>query len=896
MSTTERAARSPGSDGNEGSRRFGNADPYLEELKVRLAQADERMAQRYWDRADVDELIAERTTFFDGLLREVWDHALSEDAQKGLALFAVGGYGRREQFPYSDIDLLIVGKRPASHREAISRFLQVLYDLNLEVGHSVRTVRDCKKEAQKDITVATAIFERRFLFGSDALRRRLDRVLSSSRLWPAEAFFRAKRDEQAHRHRQYDNVEYGLEPNVKSSPGGLRDLQTALWVCQRKFGTTDPEALEALGMLTPLEREWLTEGRRYLWWVRFGLHLIAGRKDDHLQFEHQRALAQRLGFADTNARLGVERFMHLYYRHVLELRELNDILLQHFEEAILSSRGRPRIEPINERFQIHNDYIEATDPTVFERSPRAILEIFVIMANRRDISGVRAQTIRLIRDSLHLIDDSFRADPENAALFMDLLKAPYTLVSQLTRMRRYGVLARYLPEFGRVVGQMQHDLFHIYTVDAHTMMVIGNMRRFRYRASEERFPVACHCVKEIPKPELLYVSGLYHDIGKGRGGDHSELGAGDVTEFCRRHGLNEADTDLVAWLVRQHLLMSSTAQRKDIYDPQVIHDFATEVKSEMRLNYLYALTVADINATNPDLWNSWRATLLRQLYGETRKALRRGLETPLDKATSVNACRESAHERLVAAGMTPEAIEHAWRVPGDEFFLRHSPRQVAEVTQLIHGHDVRSEPLVTLLDLKGQVSQEGATEVLLYTTDRENLFAASVLALSQLDLSIYDANIHTSADGLCLNTYVVLTAEGKPLPREGDRRGQVVEKLTRSLADTSTLTGSGKRRLPRQLRQFTLPTEVSLTTPAGSSNSELTIIASDRPGLLATIGLLFAELGLVVISARIATLGERVEDVFEISSREGEPITDEEAVYLLENTLRQRLDRQVAAS
>ncbi len=900
MSPTETTPRPPAnptaSKEGEGRRRFGNEDPFLEKLKGRLAQADETIAQQYWERANVEELIGERTTFFDELLHEVWIHALGDEAQAELALFAVGGYGRGEQFPYSDIDLLLVGKQPASHRDAISTFLQVLYDLNLEVGHSVRTVRDCKREAQKDITVATAIFERRFLFGSDALRRRLDRVLSSSRLWPADAFFLAKRDEQEQRHRQYDNVEYGLEPNVKSSPGGLRDLQTALWVCQRKFGTTDPEALEALGMLTPMEREWLTEGRRYLWWVRFGLHLIAGRKDDHLQFEHQRALARRLGFADTNARLGVEQFMHLYYRHVLELRELNDILLQHFEEAILRSRGRPRIEPINERFRINNDYIEATDPTVFERSPRAILEIFVIMANRRDISGVRAETIRLIRESLHLIDDAFRADPGNAALFMDLLKAPYTLVSQLTRMRRYGVLGRYLPEFGRVVGQMQHDLFHIYTVDAHTMMVIRNMRRFRYRASEERFPVACHCVKQLPKPELLYLSGLYHDIGKGRGGDHSELGASDVNEFCGRHGLNDADTDLVAWLVRQHLLMSSTAQRKDIYDPEVIHEFAREVKSEMRLNYLYALTVADINATNPDLWNSWRATLLRQLYGETRKALRRGLEAPIDRASTVNACKESAQERLVAAGMAAAAIEHAWRVPGDEFFLRHTPRQVAEVTQLIHAHDVSREPLVTLIELKGQVSQEGATEVLLYTTDRENLFAASVLALSQLDLSICDANIHTSADGLCLNTYVVLTDEGKPLPRDGDRRTQLVDQLTKALADTTNLPDNGKRRLPRQLRQFTLPTEVSLSTADGASNSELTIIASDRPGLLATIGLLFAELGLAVISARIATLGERVEDVFEISSREGGPITDEEAVYLLENTLRQRLDRQVAAS
>ncbi|MCZ6709898.1 MAG: [protein-PII] uridylyltransferase [Gammaproteobacteria bacterium] len=658
----------------------GGADPFVEELKSRLAAHNADLDQRYWDRANVDVLIAERSAFFDSLVEDVWDRHMTPKAKGELAMFAVGGYGRREQFPHSDIDLLIVARQPTAHRDAISRFLNTLYDLNLEIGHAVRKVRECKGEAQRDITVATAIFERRFLFGSASLRGQVDKVLASPRLWPAAAFFKAKRDEQEQRHRHYDNVEYGLEPNVKASPGGLRDLQTVMWVCQRKFGTTDLAALQRLGMLTAQEREWLDEGRRYLWWVRFGLHLLTGRKEDHLQFEHQRALAQQLGFADTGARLGVERFMHLYYGHVLELREVNDILLQHFDEAILRNNERPKIEPINERFRIRNNYIEVCDEQVFARTPSAMLEIFVIMANRRDISGVRAQTIRLIRNHLALIDDDFRSDPANNKLFMDLLKAPYTLVSQLTRMRRYGVLARYLPEYGEIVGQMQHDLFHIYTVDAHTMMVIRHMRRFHYRSSEELFPVACHCVKNIPKIELLYVAGLYHDLGKGRGGDHSKLGATDAAAFCRRHGLNDDDTELVAWLVTQHLLMSATAQRKDIYDPDVIHEFASVVKSEMRLDYLYALTVADINATNPTLWNTWRATLLRQLYGETRKALRRGLESPIDKQTSVRACKESAIDKLKARGMRAVDVERLWRIPSDEFFLRHTPRQVAEVT------------------------------------------------------------------------------------------------------------------------------------------------------------------------------------------------------------------------
>lgn len=879
----------------ERARRIGGSvDPFIEELKVRLGSHDADLARRYWDRANVDNLIAERTAFFDTLLEDVWNERLSDKARKDMALFAVGGYGRCEQFPHSDIDLLIVARQPTAHRDDISAFLNTLYDLSLEVGHSVRKVKECKREAQQDITVATAIFERRFLFGSETLRRQVDKSLSSSRLWPADAFFKAKRDEQEQRHRHFDNVEYGLEPNVKASPGGLRDLQTAMWICQRKFATTDLDTLQQLGVLAPLEREWLDEGRRYLWWLRFGLHLVTDRKEDHLQFEHQRALAQKLGFADTNARLGVERFMHLYYRHVLELREVNDILLQHFDETILRGKERPRIEPINERFQIRNDYIEVCDPDVFARTPSALLEIFVIMANRRDISGVRAETIRLIRANLSLIDEAFRADPVNNKLFMDLLKAPYTLVSQLTRMRRYGVLARYLPEYGEVIGQMQHDLFHIYTVDAHTMMVIRHMRRFHYRSSQERFPVACHCVKSIPKIELLYVAGLYHDIGKGRGGDHSELGATDVSIFCKRHGLNDHDTELVAWLVRQHLFMSTVAQRKDIYDPEVIHEFASVVKSEMRLDYLYALTVADINATNPTLWNNWRATLLRQLYGETRKALRRGLESPIDKQATVRACKEGAIDKLADDDITQAEIQRLWRIPSDEFFLRHTPRQVAHITRLLHEHNVDAGPLISLLDLKGQVSEEGATEIVLYTTDRPNLFAASVIALSQLDLSVFDANIHTSVDGLCLNTYVVLDESGHPLPRDSERRARLTEHLARELKDPEKVSKAARRRLPRRLRQLTRPTDVALTTAPGSAHSELTIVASDRPGLLATIGLLFAELDLVVLSARIATLGERVEDAFEITGRDGKPITDAETVYQLENTLRQRLDQQIA--
>jgi len=877
-------------------KRFG-AGPgaAVESLRARLKTHDQELADRYWSRHNVEDLIESRTSFFDELMLEIWALTIPEKAQGDLSLFAVGGYGRREQFPHSDVDLLIVTRKSTAWRDEIRSFLHLLYDLNLDIGHSVRTPADCKTEANRDITVATAMYERRFLAGSEKLAAKLDRIMASNRLWPSDRFFRAKRDEQNTRHQQYDNVEYGLEPNLKTSPGGLRDLQTAMWIFQRHFGTSDPKDLEKLEALTAQERVALVDGRRFLWWVRFGLHLLAGRKEDRLQFEFQRGLAERLGFADTDARRGVERFMGLYYQHVLALREVNDIVLQYFDESILRGREKPVMEPINDRFQIHNNYIEICHERVLEEHPSALLEIFVIMANRRDISGVRAGTIRAIREHLHLIDEAYRLDPVNTRLFMDLLKAPYTLVSQLTRMRRYGVLGRYLPEFGQIIGQMQHDLFHIYTVDAHTMMVIRNMRRFHYRSSEEHFPVACHCVRNLPKVELLYIAGLYHDMGKGRGGDHSELGAVDAIAFCRQHALTDDDTQLVDWLVRQHLLMSSVAQRKDIYDPDVILEFATEVKSERRLDYLYALTVADINATNPTLWNNWRATLLRTLYGETRKALRRGLESPLDKQATIRACQESAQEKLLQRGLDEDQISAVWAVAGDDFFLRHTPRQVAELAVPIAGH--RSEsPLVQVLDRKGQVSEEGATEVCIYSIDRPGLFAATVGALSQLGLSVHDATIHTSEAGWCLNSFIVLEDSGRPPGRGQAERERLTTRLGSLLNEPDSQTSPTRRRLPRQLKQLPTPTEVTLTAKPETDTYELTIIASDRPGLLAGIGLLFAELGVNLQDARIATLGERVEDVFTINDlgATADESGSAERIYLLENTIRQRLDSQIA--
>ena len=858
--------------------------------RKRLSEGVESLGVRYWQNFAVEDLMRDLTALIDELVLDAWQQHLG--AHSDVALYAVGGYGRCEMHPGSDIDLLVLAARPEKLREPIEDFLRDVFDLNVEVGHSVRDVKSCLQQAKDDITVATALLERRFMAGDQRLVKKLDNKLQPDRIGSAEDFFRAKYLEQTTRHANYLDTDYNLEPNVKTSPGGLRDIHTALWVCLRQFATADPKQLVQLGVLTALEGKWLMEGRRFLWWVRFGLHLIAQRKEDQLRFAHQRELAQRLGFVDTDAKPGVESFMHHYYRHVLALTEVNDIIIQFFRERSDRPR-RDKIETVSDDFVLRNKHIECKSPTIFRDNPASLLEMFVLIAHREDVVGVSASTIRLIRESLNLIDENYRQNPKHTQLFMRLLKAPYKVVTQLTRMRRYGVLARYIPEFGQIVGQMQHDLFHIYTVDAHTMMVIGNMRRFRYPEAKTQTPLAHHCVNNLPKPELLYIAGLYHDIGKGRGGDHSELGAVDARAFCLRHELNTSDTDMVCWLVEKHLYMSTVSQHQDIYDPEVVHEFAKEVRSEMRLNYLYALTVADINATNPTLWNSWRASLLRHLYNETTKALESGLASLPDRADAIRACQERALEQLTDNDTTfsKGAVQSLWSNLGEDFFLRHPPAHVATLTSRLLTEGAESGVFVHIDDTPSQSVGEGATLIYLMLQDRPGVFAAIAATLSRLNLSIVDASIHTSTSGRCFNALTVLDQDGEALASQSELRHRICAELGHTLGGSTLDIDSQERRISRQLKELTWPTEVRVTTQ--NDTTTISVLAADRPGLLALLGLLFVEMNLTLQSARITTLGERVEDIFVVRTTTGEALTNTEDMYTLQHTIRQRLDNEL---
>ena len=854
-------------------------------FKKAIRHAREVLDERFRAGRDVRRLVEDRAWFVDQILREAWDRLpWSEDAD--IALLAVGGYGRGELHPFSDIDLLILLDN-ADHetfREPIEQFLTLLWDIGLEVGQSVRSVDECASEARADLTVITNLMESRTIAGPERLRLRMQAVTSTEQMWPSKDFFLAKHSEKRARHGKYNDTEYNLEPNVKGSPGGLRDIQTILWVARRHFGTLNLHAMVGQGFLLESEYALLASSQEFLWKVRYALHMLAGRAEDRLLFDHQSKVAALLGFEDSDSKRAIERFMQKYYRVVMAIAELSDLIVQHFEEQILRAGEISPATPLNSRFLLRDGYIEVAHPNVFKRTPFAIMEIFVLMAQHPEIKGVCANSIRLLREHRHLIDDDFRRDIRNTSLFVELFKSPQGIHRNLRRMNRYGILGLYLPEFGHIVGQMQHDLFHIYTVDAHTLNLIKHLRKFKWTELAEKFPLASKLIDKLPKPELIYMAGLYHDIGKGRGGDHSELGAVDAEAFCVRHQLPNWDSKLIVWLVQHHLVMSTTAQRKDLSDPQVIFDFARLVGDQTRLDYLYVLTVADINATNPSLWNSWRASLLRQLYTETKRALRRGLENPLDREEQIRLTQSAALDILVRGGTDADDAEQLWAQLGDDYFLRHTAADVAWHSEAILQHPADGDPLVLIKETT-QREFEGGTQIFIYAPDQHDFFAVTVAAMAQLNLNIHDARILTSTSQFTLDTYIVLEAEGGSIGDNPARIKEIRQGLVDALKNPDEYPSIIQRRVPRQLKHFAFAPQVTIHNDAHRPVTILEVTAPDRPGLLARIGRIFLDFDLSLQNAKIATLGERVEDVFFVTDAHNQPLADPELCLRLQETM-----------
>jgi [protein-PII] uridylyltransferase len=705
------------------------------------------------------------------------------------------------------------------------------------------------------------------LDGPAQLFRAMEATVGPQRLWPSNRFFEEKRKEQIARHHRYDDTAYKLEPNVKGSPGGLRDIQMIGWVAKRHFGCTTLAELVDHKFLTPGQLKRLQDGQAFLWRVRFALHLLTGRREDRILFDFQIKLAEMLGYEDASYTLAVEQLMQRYYRTVMELSRLNEMLLQLFEEAILLDPAAEP-EPLNDRFQVRNGFLETVNDRVFENDPSALLELFVLLQDHPEIRGVSAYTIGLIKRSLPLIDEEFRQNPRNHRLFLSILSAPEGVTHELRRMNLYGVLGLYLPAFGRVVGRMQYDLFHAYTVDEHTLFVVSNLRRFALSRFDHEFPDCSRIMQQLEKPEILYLAGLFHDIAKGRGGDHSELGAMDAGSFCLEHGLGKYDAATVAWLVRNHLMLSMTAQKKDIGDPDVINEFAALVGDQLHLDYLYLLTVADVRGTNPKLWNSWKASLFRDLYDLTSRALRRGLENPIDRELLISETKQESRAALCASGLDDSAIDAVWRLFDEDYFIRHKAGEIVWHTEWLADSDTASQ--VGLIDLRRKPGGDGV-EAVFYTPRKRHTFAHATAVVDELGMTIVDARIVPLDNNYSLDTYIFMETD-KRIEIDESRLTKIRRMLTRVLtADDGEMT-KVTRAVPRQARMFTTRTTVDFIRVSRRGRNVLELVSADRPGLLSKVGQVFLGHGVEIYTAKIMTIGERAEDVFYITDESGAPL------------------------
>jgi len=840
------------------------------ELKARQAA----LLARYQQDNDAEGLLRQRCADVDEILCQLW---AGFSFPASIALAAVGGYGRGELYPASDIDLLILLPQAASaSTEAkLERLVGCFWDIGLEIGHSVRTIPECLNEAANDITVQSALLEARLLTGSEKLFATFRRRLFGN-LDPLH-FFEAKRLEQQDRYLRFNETPYSLEPNIKESPGGLRDLQVIFWIAKAAGYGASWDELGADGIMS---QEGVAFGKQFedfLRHLRIRLHFLAGRREDRLLFDYQERLANRYGFVDNETKRASEQLMQAYYRNAKGLTLLNTIVLQNMGAA-LAPENLQRPQPFDEHFQIVGNLLDVCDERLFERQPGLIFDAFLIMQENPELQGMTAPTLRAIWVARDRIDDAFRADPANRAMFLKLIQSERGVVHEFRRMNQLDILGAYLPNFGRIVGQMQHDLFHVYTVDQHILQVLRNLRRFTMSEFAHEYPQCSRIINEFERPWLLYIAALFHDIAKGRGGDHSIKGTVDAREFCENHGLSKDDTELVVWLVRQHLVMAQIAQKEDLSDPEVIGNFAGLVGDVRHLQALYLLTHADIRGTSPKVWNQWKGKLLADLYQQTLHFLAQE-EAPV--AHGIIAERQAEAMRLLRFFALSDTVhERLWKQLDTVYFLRHSAEEIAWHTRSLHYRIYNNQPVV-----RARLWQEGVgLQVMVYTQDQPDLFARLVGFFARAGYSIVDAKIHTTAHGYALDSFILLDVEKRDHNREmlAYIEHELEDRLLRQLPPEVPSAG----RLSRQVKHFPIKPEVSIRGDEKGTHFVLNLTAADRPGLLYTIAKTLAEHGAELHTAKIATLGERAEDVFLIS---GGDLRDTNQRIRLETELIERM-------
>lgn len=791
----------------------------------------------------------------------------------GLALVAVGGYGRNELYPHSDIDLLIL--LPQQPDTALQYQLQdligMLWDIGLEVGHSIRTIDDCMTESA-DVTVLTTLLDSRLVAGNHVLFRELrDRV---TRHLSHRDFYLAKAREQQNRHARFLDTDFNLEPNIKESPGGLRDLQTALWISRASGFGNSWGKLAMAGLITSQEARAVARHEALLQTLRIRLHYIAGRREDRILFEYQTELADQMHIAATDTRRASEHLMQHYYRTKRAVLQLNAVLLQNLHTNLFPESTTAI--PLNEHFISRDDLLEANDDMLFERDPSAILEGFLIMEKHPNLTGFSVPSLRALWRARRKIDAAFRRNPRNRALFMEILRQPHGVTHVLRRMSRNGILGRYLPAFGRIVGQMQHDLFHVYTVDEHILMVVHNLRCFALDKHAHEFPLCNKLMKDFARPEVLYIAGLFHDIAKGRGGDHSTKGQADAALFCKQHGLTREDSELVVWLVGQHLTMSRTAQTQDLSDQDAIAKFAEKIPNDRFLVALYLLTVADIRGTSPKVWNVWKGKLLENLFRATRRFMVGG-----KIEDQVGEIRTRTRELLNLYAVGPERHELLWGQFDAPYFLHHEPDEIAWHTRLLAHRVNTATPVV-----KTRLSRIGeGIQVMVYCPDQLFLFAHICVFFERLNYNIMEAKIHTTQHGYALDSFLIMAASNDKTNYR-DVMNYIEYELAQELTGVDTLPAPHAGRINRQLKHFPITPKVSITSDEKGRHT-LSILAGDRPGLLARIACVLARHRINLRSAKINTLGARAEDAFQIAGAE---LLQLQAVA----ALREELLRQVA--
>ncbi|SEP11326.1 [protein-PII] uridylyltransferase [Nitrosovibrio sp. Nv6] len=828
----------------------------IEAIKETLLQGRELLRQRYYKNKNGAALLLDHSRLVDGVLRQVWREM---EMPRSIALLAVGGYGRRQLFPHSDTDLLVLVSKAEGEAAAIDHaietqlecWVRLLWDIGLDVGHSIRTIQECADEAAKDITVQTSLLEARQLAGHRQLFTEFSRVMQAM-LEPRQ-FFRAKQREQQQRHGRYRDVTYNLEPNLKESPGGLRDLQNILWISRAAgLGKSWPDLARG-GFITPREARLAQRNQSILQDLRIRLHYLAGRREDRLLFDYQTPLASELNITGKRPRRAGEMLMQRYYRATKAVTQINTILLLTLRAEIFPHEGAAPVI-INPRFQKRGELLEIRNEDIFRQYPGAIFESVLLLQQHPELKARSAATLRAMWRAAPLINGAFRRDPRHCTLFMEILRQPRGLTRELRLMNRYGILGRYIPAFGRIVGQMQHDLFHVYTVDEHILMVVRNLRRFMAPEFAHEYPLCSQLIREFERPEVLYLAGLFHDIAKGRQGNHSTLGKADARRFCHHHQMLAEDAELVTWLVENHLLMSSTAQKKDISDTDVIADFARRMGNERRLIALYLLTVADIRGTSPKVWNAWKSKLLEDLFQATRRHL---CGDTYHVGGTLKNRRNRILELLQLDNIPASAYEQLCSALDPTYLLLHEPEEI--VWHMRHlSHQMKpAAPVV-----KARVSPTGTgIEVLVYTADQGDLFARICGFFDRIDYNIAQAKIHTTRHGYALDSFLVLD----PLnvtQRHRDVLGFIERELTQQLAQRAPLEPPLKGRLSRLLRHFPIEPEVDIEPDEKGAYHVLSIIAGDQPGLLSRIAQVLVHFGVNVHSARINTMGGRAEDTF----------------------------------